>query len=734
MKIKFCRICKSRDLNVVISLGNQKITSIFPKVGEHDNIPISPVNLCMCSNCGLIQLEETVDSDSMYKNGNYGYKSSISNTMRNHLKKYNEEISNKVNLKKGDTVLDIGSNDATFLKYYRNDLNKIGVDPSGEQFRDQYNNIHLLPDYFTKESFNKKFGNIKCKIITSICCFYDLPNPVKFAKDINALLDENGIWSCEQSYLLTMLKTNSLDTICHEHLEYYALTQVKDIADRADLKIIDIKFNSSNGGSFRIYFSKRSSKLHEEATDLLNKILNEEKIYKIKDVSTYKDFTKRCDFELKKMTDFIEIINQNNRTIQVYGASTKGNCILQYCNIGPDQIKYAVERNPKKVGLCTNTGIEIIIEEDMRRKPPDFLMVLPWHFKDEIIQREAEYLNNGGQLIFYFPTFEIISKKPKTLITGCDGFISSYIKENFTEENNLYGITRSNNTNEIEKEIIKSFFDLNDYDKLEYFVKMVNPDNIIHLAGISSSIEAFNNPTKSLQNNGMITAKLCEIIYKNNNKIRFFNASSSEIYKGHVNYFVKDNNNKSINNTLHIHPYSIAKIMGQNIVQFYRTNYNLHFSNGIIFTTQSEKKSENFLLNKIAHYIRKWKKNKNINPLVLGDLSSYRNIIHPKDVIRAIKYILKHNCGDDYSICSYNSYSIYSLVEKLFIKAGIQVVKDDKTNNILEKITKKTIIIIRNINGLDTKKINIEGYPYKLENLNWKIKFSIDDILNEFNF
>jgi len=726
-----CRICGCDDLPVVISLGRQKITSIFPPLGEHNKIPTSPVDLCMCRQCGLIQLRETFDADSMYKNGNYGYKSGISNTMRKHLEQYNSEISSKVNFKTDDFVLDIGSNDATFLKYYNNDINKIGIDPTGEQFRDHYSNINLLADYFTKEKFINAFGDIKCKIITSICCFYDLPKPVKFAKDIYDILDDEGIWSCEQSYLLTMLKTNSLDTICHEHLEYYALTQVKNIADRSNFKIIDIKFNSSNGGSFRVYFAKRSSKTHIECKDLIEKILNEEKKYDIKNPDIYKNFLNRCDAELKKLTDFIDIINLNNKTIQIYGASTKGNCILQYCNIGLKQIKYAVERNPKKVGLCTNTGIEIIIEEDMRKNPPDYLLVLPWHFKKEIIKREKDYLDNGGQLIFYFPKFEIISNKPKTLVTGCDGFIASYIKQHF-HDHNLYGITRTEKKSE--KEIVKCFFDMNDYDKLEDLIRLVNPENIIHLASISSSIEAFEHPFKTLQNNGMLTAKLCDIIYRNNKKIRLFNASSSEIYKGHVDYHVRDDISNSINNTFHNHPYSIAKIMGQNMVQFYRNNYNLHLSNGIIFTTQSERKSDKFLLNKISTHIKKWKKDTSIDPLVVGDLSSYRNIIHPKDVVSAVRCILEYNKGDDYSICSYNSYSIFSLVEKLFNKADIQIIRGVEANTYYDKSTNNPIMIIKTDSntGLDTKQINIRGYPCKLRGREWKIKVSIDDILNEF--
>ena len=309
MKVLKCRICENKNLINVISLGDQKITSIFNKYKKHHEIKSYPLNLCMCENCGLIQLEETTPADDMYKNNGYGYLSGISNTMRNHLKQYNNEILEKIKLNDRDIVIDIGSNDGTFLHYYDDNVRRIGIDPTGNQFKNFYHDLELLPDYFNKENVIKKFGNIKSKIVTSICMFYDLPEPVQFAKDIYDILDDDGIWTCEQSYLLDMLKTNSLDTICHEHLEYYALTQIIEIANRSNFKIIDIKFNSSNGGSFRIYFAKQISKLYTECNELINKILEEENKYNIKDKQTYIDFVKNCDVELKKLTDFIECIN-----------------------------------------------------------------------------------------------------------------------------------------------------------------------------------------------------------------------------------------------------------------------------------------------------------------------------------------------------------------------------------------------------------------------------------------
>ena len=240
--MKECRICSNEDLEIVISLGNQKNTSIFPKYGNIIN-EIYPIDLVLCSKCGLLQLNETTPSYLMYETGGYGYRSSISNTMKKHLTDYNKELISKINLNSNDIVVDIGSNDAFTLKLYDNSLRRIGVDPTGKQFKEYYtDNIELLPNYFTLKNFKDNFGELKVKVVTSISMFYDLPEPVQFAQDIYQILDNDGIWSCEQSYLLYMLDTNSIDTICHEHLEYYSLSQIKEIANRANFKIIDVKF------------------------------------------------------------------------------------------------------------------------------------------------------------------------------------------------------------------------------------------------------------------------------------------------------------------------------------------------------------------------------------------------------------------------------------------------------------------------------------------------------------
>jgi hypothetical protein len=394
--LKNCRICKSNDLTDVISLGEQIITSRFPLYGDFST-PKTPIDLCLCAECGLLQLRQTTFASELYEH-EYGYRSGISNTMREHLRDYQAEIIEKVVLKEGDMVMDIGSNDSTMLQYYSKNIRRVGVDPTGTQFKKYYGNVALIATYFTLENFRKIYPSATCKIVSSVSMFYDLPDPVQFARDIYEILEDDGIWTCEQSYMPKMIETNSIDTICHEHLEYYGLRQVKEIADRSNFKITDVKFNNCNGGSFRVYFSKTGP----ENSTLVKSILEKEKNI------DYKKFMDSCNIEITRLKSFADSLKSENKTMYVYGASTKGNCLLQFAGLGPDIMKYAVERNQNKVGKMTSTGIEIISEEDMRANPPDYLLVLPWHFRSEIIEREALFLNSGGHLVFPLPNFEIV--------------------------------------------------------------------------------------------------------------------------------------------------------------------------------------------------------------------------------------------------------------------------------------------------------------------------------------
>lgn len=723
-EIEQCRVCHSYELTDVINLGEQVITSRFPDYGDFTT-PKTPIILCLCSTCGLLQLRHNISCNELYEH-EYGYRSGISNTMRSHLKQYQEEIlATVVDLKENDIIVDIGSNDSTMLQFYDKKYHRVGIDPTGEQFKQYYGDVALIPDYFTKRNFLKFYGPQTCKIVSSISMFYDLPDPVQFAKDIYDILDDDGIWTCEQSYMLTMLERNSFDTICHEHLEYYTLNVIKMIADTAGLKIIRVSFNDCNGGSFRIYFAKKSSQKYQECTELIEEIINREiNEIGIYDPKIYRQFMTRCDAEMEKLRYFIDMVNENQQNVYLYGASTKGNCLLQYGQINDCDIECAVERNPQKIGKMTSTNIRIIGEEEMRKNPPKFLLVLPWHFRDEIIEREKDFLDNGGQFIFPLPHFEIYSSKKKVLVTGCDGHIASYFNDMYSNEISYYGIGHFTALANWNTNITKTYIDINNTSDLSECILTIKPDVIVHLSGISSSIRAFHDPVTTLHTNGMVAANICDIIHRNGLKTKFFNSSSSEIYKGHVDYTVIEDDK----NMFHSHPYSIAKIMSHSMVDFYRNTYNCPFFNGVIFCSESPRKSDEFLLNKVAKHAKQWKYSS--VPLNLGDLNSYRNILHAKDTANAIHHIIRQDTGENFLICNYHSYKILDIVKMIYKENGIDLYQ--KENILYCSITYDPVVVIAGaLKEIDTQVINIQGYPNRLLSIGWVPEYDVELLVKD---
>ena len=406
MKINKCRSCKNSNLSFAFSLGNQYLTGVFPKK-YNEKISKGNLSLVFCNKCKLLQLENSFDSNEMYGD-NYGYMSSLNKSMFNHLKYKVKKLLRKNPLKPKDTVIDIGSNDGTFLSFFSKKLNLIGVDPTIKKFSKSYRkDIQKYSYFFSYEILKDKIKK-KAKLITSIAMFYDLDDPVKFAKDVYALLDKNGIWHLELSYMPSMLKNISYDTICHEHLEYYSLTSMKYILDKSNFKIIDIEFNEINGGSFALTVAKKNS-AHKEENKMVSWLLAKEKLLKVNELSTFKNFFHKCEIQKKILRNLLINLKNTGKKVYGYGASTKGNVILQFCNIDKKLIKNIGEVNPYKYNSFTpGTKIKIISESKLRKLKPDYLLVLPWHFKDFILNKEKDYLNKGVKFIFPLPDIEII--------------------------------------------------------------------------------------------------------------------------------------------------------------------------------------------------------------------------------------------------------------------------------------------------------------------------------------
>jgi len=407
MKISKCRVCSSKKLKKCLNLGKQSLTGIFPK-NKYQYVSKGELSLVFCEKCSLVQLSENFNRFEMY-GSNYGYMSSLNSSMVNHLKNKSEKIKKLLSLSKSDLLIDIGSNDGTFLSFFVNNCQTIGVDPTIKKFKKLYKKkIKTIEDFFSSELLKKQLIKKKAKVITSIAMFYDLEDPISFANDIYETLEIDGIWHFEQSYMPSMIKNISYDTICHEHLEYYSLKSLKYILDKSKFKIIDIELNDINGGSFAISVAKKLSKKYNE-NPLVDWLLKKEELYKFNKLETLIDFKLKVFKHKKLLSDLILNLKDMKKSVAGYGASTKGNVILQFCKLNNKSIPYIVDLNPYKRNRVTpGSNIKIISENDFKRKKVDYLLVFPWHFKNHILQREKTFIKNGGNFIFPLPDIEMV--------------------------------------------------------------------------------------------------------------------------------------------------------------------------------------------------------------------------------------------------------------------------------------------------------------------------------------
>ncbi len=409
--IERCRICGGTHLIPILNLGEQALTGVFPKSAS-EVVESGPLELVKCDQakggCGLVQLRHSFAPEKMYGE-NYGYRSGLNASMVAHLNKRVQAALAIAKPNAGDLVLDIGANDGTTLGHYPENLKRIGMDPTGVKFHKYYKpGIELIPNFFSANEFRTKIPTQKAKIVTSIAMFYDLETPIKFMQDIESILDDNGIWIFEQSYLPLMLKTNSYDTVCHEHLEYYAMAQIQWMAERSGLKIVDVELNNVNGGSFCITAAKANAMVPVE-TAKIEKLVHDEHDLGLHTLAPFEAFAKRSAKHREDLKMMISGIHAQGKTVYGYGASTKGNVVLQYCNLTTKEIPAIAEVNEDKFGAYTpGTQIPILSEADVRAKKPDYLMVLPWHFREGIVKRESQYLSQGGQLLFPLPEIEVV--------------------------------------------------------------------------------------------------------------------------------------------------------------------------------------------------------------------------------------------------------------------------------------------------------------------------------------
>ncbi len=399
-----CRLCGSQKLMEVLSLGNQYVSDFITATGKH---PKSPLELVHCRDCGLVQLRHTFPRSNLYRH--YWYRSGISKTMREALTDVATKAYQVARATAGDIVIDTGCNDGTLLRSYpRSGLTLIGFEPAENLVEDARKGTDwVFNDFFEAGMFRNKFGNEKAKIVTSVAMFYDLEDPNSFVGDIAKSLAPEGVWVVQQNYLASMLQMNGFDNIGHEHLEYYCLSTMEKLLTRHGLEIFDVETNDVNGGSFRTYASHQGVHPIREEVEGLRR--NEEHL-QLNSSEVYRTFGAKIRKIKSDLTQLVKNEVGEGKTVYVYGASNRGNTILQYCGLDYRLIKKAADANSEKWGRKTvGTKIPIVSKEEARRDKPDYFLILPHHFLEEIKRDEKDYLNHGGKFIVPLPEVRLVS-------------------------------------------------------------------------------------------------------------------------------------------------------------------------------------------------------------------------------------------------------------------------------------------------------------------------------------
>ncbi|MBS3070744.1 class I SAM-dependent methyltransferase [Candidatus Pacearchaeota archaeon] len=412
-EIKNCRICGSENLSFIISLGNQYVTGFIKSEKEQMKIPRVPLELVLCGECKVLQLKHNAPPESMWDE-QYWYKSGISTTIKKDLKDIVEKSLKLIDLNENDIAVDIGCNDGTLLGFYTKGK-LIGFEPSKNVAKEaKEKGFNVINNFFNAKNFKEEFVDKKAKIITAISMFYDLENPNEFLRDINEILDNDGLFVIQQNYLATMLEYNAFDNICHEHREYYSLSSLKNLLEKHNLEIFDAELNDINGGSIRTYIKKiGNEKINpfSESKSRINGIIEREQKIGLNTINPYLEFALRIDKIREDSMNFLEEEKSNGKKIWIYGASTRGNVILQYFGLNSNIIDFIADKNQDKWGKKTiGSLIPITSPEEMRKTNPDYLLVNTWHFFEEIKEQEKEYFEKGGILITALPKFRIVKK------------------------------------------------------------------------------------------------------------------------------------------------------------------------------------------------------------------------------------------------------------------------------------------------------------------------------------
>jgi hypothetical protein len=404
----------------ILELGDHYVSDFIAADDTKERKKYS-LDLYLDETIGAARLNNLAPPSDMW--GKYWYRSGMNESMTQELKGIAEQVSKRIRYTKDDIWLDIACNDGTMFKFIPNEFTKVGCDPCDDSYHTESSKLaYVIQDYFTYNAWkNSEYGQSKAKVITTIAMFYDLDDPHSFVEDIKQVLSKDGVWVIQLSYTPLMIEQMAFDNICHEHVYYYCLSSLKRLFESHNMKIVDAELNDTNGGSVRVYIQHQDAEVTSFGTGPLRDVCNfriaalleyEKNNYDQTNLELWTNFAERLEQLKVELVSFIRTAKEEGKTVYGYGASTKGNTLLQYFGLDQNDIVAIAERSPYKFGLKTvSTNIPIISEDEMRAANPDYLVILPWCFIAEFVKREEEYLNSGGAFIVPCPKLSIIRGK-----------------------------------------------------------------------------------------------------------------------------------------------------------------------------------------------------------------------------------------------------------------------------------------------------------------------------------
>lgn len=649
-----CRICGSENFSELFSLGNLYLSTFVDKEGE--NIGRAPMTLVWCENCTLVQLKHTAPQELLYSR-RYWYKSGLNKVIIDDLKDIVETAGQMVHLKSSDVVLDIGANDGTLLSFYSKAAVKIGCEPATNLVGELKKSADIvIDDFWDYEKYKHFFSEKKAKIITAIGMFYDMDDPGQFIRDAVNALDKDGIFITQLMTSKQMLEKNDVGNICHEHLEFYSYASLKYLFEKNGLEIFKVEENAINGGSYRLFARHYTN----------GSIVYPENITK----EDYLAFAKRIEKNKDDCVNAIKELVKDGKKIYVYGASTKGNTILQYYGFDKNLIKGAAEIHPEKIGKYTvGSNIPIVLEEDAK-KDADYFLVLPFAFREGFIKREEEWLKHGGKFIFCTPRFEIYpsnTKRGKALILGVTGQDGSFMAELLLEKGyEVHGLVRhsaTGNTKNIQHILDKITLhkgDLADSTSLYRVISTVKPDELYNFADQDHVGWSYDSVDYSSNITGAAVGRLLEIIKQINPKIKFLQPISSNIFGKALE------TPQTENTSLYpMSPYACAKAFAFHLVRYYREVFGIFASTAIFYNHESERRTEEYVTRKITKAVVQIAKGQQ-KKLYLGDISNRIDFGYSRDYVEAAWNILQLDKPDDFIICTGELHSVREFVEEAF--------------------------------------------------------------------